>query len=760
MRKIILVLLTNLTVSLAIAQPSNDDPCSAIVLTPSVSCSYATYTNAAATASVGMPVPGCASYSGGDVWFRVTVPASGTVIVDTQTGVMTDSGMAMYTGTCSSLALLECDDDDSPNGLMSSITRTGLTPGSTVWIRFWEYGNNNNGTFGICVTLPPPPPTNDDPCSAQLLSVNVACSYSTYTTGGATATTGVTPPGCASYSGSDVWFRITVPANGTVVIDTQTGVIFDSGMAVYTGSNCSALTLLECDDDDSPNGSMSSITRTGLVPGSTLWIRFWEYGNDNNGSFGICATMPPPPPVNDNCNNATPVTMSTSTCASVSGYISGATASTQANGCGGTPNDDVWYSFVATANNAVVTLSNISGSTTDLYHSVYAGTCGAPGTALICSDPNSSSIPGLIIGNTYFVRVYSWSSSSGATATFDICILGTGPCGTPNNQDYCMAPAVLTQGPGSFSANTSGSYTSDTPGNLNSVFCGSIENNSWYSFIATSTTHTFNFSNITNCNNNYGVQAQVYNVTQDANGCCLNFSSQSNCYNPGTTAVGTVTATGLTIGVEYYLMVDGNAGDVCSFTVTGWTAVGIIPLSVDLVNFQGMTLPQSNQLSWKTMSEQNNDHFQVQRSYDGINFDVIGTVNGNGNSTVARYYNFEDSQVRTGIVYYRLNQVDFDGKAMVTDIIKLDRLSDEEGLVSIYPNPTNQNLNVELNISDNSAQSILEIINLNGTILFSELIDSGRTTQSLDVSNLVQGVYFIRLSDTENGVSIKQFIKK
>lgn len=141
-----------LLITYTMPAPSNDEPCAAINLPVNLSCSYTTYTNANATASAGVPAPGCASYSGGDVWFSLTVPASGEVTVDLQTGVITDSGMAFYTGTCGALTLLECDDDDSANGAMSSITRTGLTPGATIWVRVWEYGNDNNGTFGICAS--------------------------------------------------------------------------------------------------------------------------------------------------------------------------------------------------------------------------------------------------------------------------------------------------------------------------------------------------------------------------------------------------------------------------------------------------------------------------------------------------------------------------------------------------------------------------------------------------------------------------------
>ena len=132
----------------------NDDCSTATPLTVGVNCIMSAFSNAIATTSstVGTPAPGCGLYSGGDVWFSAVVPANGILILDSQAGTMTDSGMALYSGTCGALTLIECDDDDSANGAMSYINRTGLTPGSTVYIRFWEFGNDNNGTFGICAS--------------------------------------------------------------------------------------------------------------------------------------------------------------------------------------------------------------------------------------------------------------------------------------------------------------------------------------------------------------------------------------------------------------------------------------------------------------------------------------------------------------------------------------------------------------------------------------------------------------------------------
>ncbi|WP_295336748.1 fibronectin type III domain-containing protein [Flavobacterium sp.] len=265
---------------------TNDDCISAIPLTVSSTCNYTFYSNNGATNSSGVTDPGCASYSGGDVWFSVTVPANGIIEIDTDDAVVTDSGMAIYAGTCGSLSLIECDDDDSTNGLMSYITKSGLTPGSTIYIRVWEYGNNNNGSFGICVSTPVPP-INDNPCGAIDLNVNTSCSFQTFTTLGATNTTMVTAPSCGNYQGGDIWFIATVPSNGIVRVDTNSNTIADGSMAVYSGS-CSSLTPLQCDTDSSNNGLMPYLNFTGLTPGSIIYIRFWESGNDIQGNFSIC----------------------------------------------------------------------------------------------------------------------------------------------------------------------------------------------------------------------------------------------------------------------------------------------------------------------------------------------------------------------------------------------------------------------------------------------------------------------------------------
>ena len=151
MKNLLLSLIAFLISFIAFNQITNDEPCGAIPLTGNTSCIFSTYTNVGATNTPGVPAPGCAAYQGGDVWFSATVPLNGNLEINFNTGIITDAGAAIYTGSCSSLNLLACDDDSSPNGLMPYFNLTGQVPGSTLWIRVWEFGGNTFGDFNICV---------------------------------------------------------------------------------------------------------------------------------------------------------------------------------------------------------------------------------------------------------------------------------------------------------------------------------------------------------------------------------------------------------------------------------------------------------------------------------------------------------------------------------------------------------------------------------------------------------------------------------
>ncbi|MFH2143717.1 MAG: choice-of-anchor L domain-containing protein, partial [Bacteroidota bacterium] len=142
--------------------PTNINPCLATTLTVNSNCIYTQYTNVSAPGSA-IPMPSCSwSYMGGDVWFQAVVPASGLLTIQMGPGVITQAGMAIYTGPdCNNLTELICDEPWVMPMLMNIQSTYGLA-GQTVWIRIWEQNNDNQGTFDICAFEPPPSMEVDD----------------------------------------------------------------------------------------------------------------------------------------------------------------------------------------------------------------------------------------------------------------------------------------------------------------------------------------------------------------------------------------------------------------------------------------------------------------------------------------------------------------------------------------------------------------------------------------------------------------------
>ncbi len=516
--------------------PTNDDPCAATLVTSNAACSYAYYSNSMATSSSGVTAPGCGNYLGGDIWFKAVVPASGALTINTDTGSITDGAMAIYTGACNALTLVSCyDDNGGANGLMPSANLGCLTPGDTIRIRFWEYGNDVAGTFRLCVVNPGGTsgiPTNDNPCNAIALTPTAACSYTTYTNQCATATSGVTAPGCANYIGSDVWFKITVPASGSFTIDTKQGTMTDGGMALYSGT-CSSLTLVSCDDDNSMNGLMPYLSVSGATPGVTYYLRMWEYGNDNNGTFGICVTDPCPngTPANDLCANATPLILGVATTGNNS--CSGSAGEPAAPGCwtnGAGQVNTVWYSVVAPASGKVNVRTGL-GTLLNTQIQAFSGTCNSL-TSIGCSDDitlcsntqlwSDLSLTSLTPGATYYVRVDGYN---GLTGDFTITAIdGNTNWPLVPGQDCASALSICSANlsvgdPGFLGSGNVCDYPGNTGGCSTGSCIGVGERNSvWYSF-STNATGTIAFTLTPNAPVDY--DWALYDVTGITNPCAV-----------------------------------------------------------------------------------------------------------------------------------------------------------------------------------------------------------------------------------------------
>ncbi|MFZ4634945.1 MAG: CARDB domain-containing protein, partial [Saprospiraceae bacterium] len=242
----------------------------------------------------------------------------------------------------------------------------------------------------------------------------------------------------------------------------------------------------------SPGSTTSEYQMNGLTIGGTYYIRFYTYDNLASTNFTICIGTPPPPPANDECANATLLTVNPDlNCATtLAATTSGALQSQAA--CSGTADDDVWFKFVAAAASHRVKVTGISGWAV---LQPFSGACGALTSFTCQTSPGSTTseyqMDGLTIGGTYYIRFYTYDNL--AYTNFNICI-GT-PVPPPAN-DNCSGATLLTVNSDAncgtvLNASTLGATQSQAP-------CqGTSDDDVWFKFIATGATQRVLISNAT-----------------------------------------------------------------------------------------------------------------------------------------------------------------------------------------------------------------------------------------------------------------------
>ncbi|TXH57508.1 MAG: T9SS type B sorting domain-containing protein [Bacteroidia bacterium] len=337
--------------------PTNDDCIDAIQIpTVTSECDYMEFTTVGATADMTDPTPtSCAGainppYAGGfsssshDVWFAITVPQSGNLTINIKpnmgSGKINDGVMALYSGSCAGLTQIACSENFNYPGaghdLQPMLNQTGLTPGSTVYLRYWGYGTSQ-GTFGICVT------TNTNDACADALYICDINGYSASTSpaftpdrpgnmhGNNETAAGVNQPdgtntegpfGYYPYPGTvagpysspylDVniennsWIRFTAAATSVTlnvsIADCFVGNYPSGGiqMQIFSANNCANFAPIS---EFKENSTGFTITANGLTVGNDYLLMVDGYAGDIcnytiSANTGVqFPQIPPPAPV-------------------------------------------------------------------------------------------------------------------------------------------------------------------------------------------------------------------------------------------------------------------------------------------------------------------------------------------------------------------------------------------------------------------------------------------------------------------------------
>lgn len=220
------------------------------------------------------------------------------------------------------------------------------------------------------------------------------------------------------------------------------------------------------------------------------------------------------------------------------------------------------------------------------------------------------------------------------------------------------------------------------------------------------------------------------------------------------TALGTATPSVPSSNATSYQV--GYSAVAFGGTVFNLANAGQIP--VELMTFKAYAKSNVNQLEWATASERNNAAFDIERSIDGVDYQKIGSVKGSGTSAKVTTYNFTDA-TPLSIAYYRLRQIDFDGKETLSKAITVARTGAGKVVINkLYPSVTSDILT--LDITANGSTSLFVYDAVGRLVLSKQLGDiNGSVIEALTVNGLASGLYVLNVQS--GGVRLTQrFVKQ
>lgn len=199
----------------------------------------------------------------------------------------------------------------------------------------------------------------------------------------------------------------------------------------------------------------------------------------------------------------------------------------------------------------------------------------------------------------------------------------------------------------------------------------------------------------------------------------------------------------------YYAEITQADGDKM-WTAPIWYTKSFSPLPVNLISFSGEPVDFAIDLNWITSSEINNDHFELFRSKDGVQYESIGTIKGNGNSTSLNEYSFRDLSPFSGVNYYRLDQVDFDGTTTSSHPISV-LVNSSRLVISLKENPVSGStifLNVESAVQSNISIELMSVSGMKMNFAYYS-VSRGFNLLAIENKDLAAGIYFMRIEDGE-----------
>lgn len=651
-----------------------------------------------------------------------------------------------------------------------------------VWVDDWVTG----GTWTLTVTWSDcgGPPAYDNCAGATILPLD-ECNWTSFVLPKEATNSGLANPVCLQPSGigcgagtvlEDIWYRFTANSSTTVVEAINNNR--HMALQVFSGSCGSLIPVSGGCSDNCPSPEVVSISTNS---GQTYYVRLMRtngdgvsndmdgtiraYSSSSHANQGVFGTVT----AHNSRGSAPTLTLngSPNSCADVGTLRTGRI---QVRNLGGSTMDSYISSescFLTTHSSssayknmwARVTIpagSSINGlyfysttegvcpqpsSSTNLrtgYINVYTGTssctpnspCGGTWDNFITSYNLSAPFietlgterVDVVPGQTYYIEIWTTSFATDPNFNFDVHVV---PLGNPPSNELCNnAIAFAGSGVGC-------NLGADPACTGYTIPCmATIENSVFYTYESPGVPFQIEVESVFCEGGAQDLQAGIFEMTA---GTCLGNLTGSNLVSSACfTGNHTFNINSpLPAGSDYLIWFDGNAGAACTW---GFTVLPIV-----LVDFTVKAEEDHVDINWITASEKMNDHFVVERSNDGEDWERVVKLGAVGNSTETNYYSAEDPYPLAGISYYRLKQVDVDGKYSYSQVRSVF-FSQERLIGTPVPNPAKD----KFHIVGQKAGDLVRIFNLRGQQVF--VLECNYDLEKIIV-NFEPGIYLVSLNE-------------
>jgi hypothetical protein len=276
-----------------------------------------------------------------------------------------------------------------------------------------------------------------------------------------------------------------------------------------------------------------------------------------------------------------------------------------------------------------------------------------------------------------------------------------------------------------------------------------------------------NFAAFNNVNGNDDISSVAdIKLSRYSNGSAANVngSASDNC-GSGTSSIHAQVATGTGTLSSVYPQI-ASAGQYVTFSIPGFSEFWLhgsatsSPLPVELMNFQANCAGEGKvAVTWATASEHNSANFTIEKSRDGINWSVLTTVAGAGNSTQMINYSTVDNTASAGVNYYRLTQTDFDGASETFNIASANCGDNSTTTtVKVYPNPSAGDFYIDFTSEEIIGSSVISITDARGMEVYkmNVTVEKGNNVFHIENMDVAPGMYYIKVS---NGTTTSSIVK-